>query len=187
MKTTTNYKKEVNDLINIICSDYDLSDKQADFLDSIKSKKENTAEDVTALKALEDELLNGITDEKSENTDSKKFSWKKAAEYKDYKILTIKDANFETLKKSDIIAYRMDETVIKNLLKNGIEYSDNVTFDNAQFIDGIDYCRIKAINKNSITVESIQNSGAITYLNIADFEKCIDNVNVAFRVLTKIA
>lgn len=181
---TTNYKKEVNELINILCSDYDLSDKQADFLDSIKSKKENTAEDVTALKALEDELLDGITDE---NTDSKKFSWKKAAEYKDYKILTVKDANFETLKKSDIIAYRMDETVIKNLLKKDIEYSDNVTFDNAQFIDGIDYCCIKAINKNSITVESIQNSGAITYLNIADFEKCIDNVNVAFRVLTKIA
>lgn len=186
MKTTTNYKKEVTELLNILCTDYDLTDKQADFLDSIKSKKENTAEDVTALKALEDELLNGSTDEILD-VDTKKFVWKKSVEYKDYKILTAKDANFETLKKSDIIAYRMDETVIKNLLKNGIEYSDNVTFDNAQFIDGIDYCRIKAINKNSITVESIQNSGAITYLDIADFEKCIDNVNVAFRVLTKIA
>ena len=166
-------------------------------LDS-NEKADILAEDLNLLSAWLDEFKNGEKVEKVEKADTKKALAKKAAEKAEkaafkwlaldgYKLLTAKKTAFEDVTKNSIIAYRMDKIVVENLKKRNIEYSDAMTFDSATFDNGIDYCKVIKKTAEYIDVESIKNSGATFRLWVENFKKCIDNVNVAFRICEKIA
>ena len=138
------------------------------------------------------------TAEKVEKADTKKALDKKAVEIKDnksfkwlsldgYKMVSVKNSSFKDVTADMIIAYRMDKTVINNLKKRKIEYSDIMTFDNASFDNGIDYCKIVEITDDYIEVESIKNSGAMFRVWADNFKKCIDDTNISFRILQKAA
>ena len=155
-------------------------------------------EDLNLLSAWLDEFKNGEKVEKVEKADTKKALAKKAAEKAEkaafkwlaldnYKILTVKNSSFENVTKNSIIAYRMDKIVIENLKRREIEYSDAMTFNDATFNNGIDYCKVIKKTAEFIDVESIKNSGATFRIWIENFKKCIDNTNVAFRICEKIA
>ena len=154
-------------------------------------------EDFNLLNSWLQEFKHDTTAKKVDKADTKKALDKKATETAEksafkwlpldgYKLLTAKNSAFETVDKSSIIAYRMDKTVIENLKKRNIEYSDAVDFSNAIFSNGIDYCKIIKKTAEYIDVESIRNAGATFRLWIEDFKKCIDGSNVAFRVCEKI-
>lgn len=195
MKTTTNYKKEVNELINILCSDYDLSDEQADFLDSIKSKKENTAEDVVALKALEDELLSGTTDKK-EVAIIKKFRYVNP-DKKSYKLLTLQNSAIENLKNGDIIAFRFDQKYIDIYIKNGVTYSENnpsYNMLNMTFENNLDYCTVEKIDRKSGKITTTSNLTKEKFYIYADNlqnevknKRCVSDDGIPFVVFSKIA
>lgn len=161
-------------------------------------KADILAEDLNLLGAWLDEFKNGEKVEKVEKADTKKALAKKAAEKAEkaafkwlaldgYKILSVKNSALENVNKDSVIAYRMDKTVIENLKKREIEYSDAMTFNDATFENGIDYCKVIKKTANYIDVESIKNSGATFRIWVENFEKCIDNTNVSFRVCEKIA
>lgn len=196
MKTTTNYKKEVTELLNILCVDYDLTDKQAEFLDKIKSKKENTADDVAALKALEDELLNGTTDEKTDIAIIKKFKYVNP-DKKSYKLLTLQNSAIENLKNGDIIAFRFDQKYIDIYIKNGVTYSENNSnydMSNMTFENNLDYCMIEKIDRKSgkiTTVSKLTNEKFYIYADNLQNEiknkRCVSDDGVPFVVFSKIA
>ena len=81
----------------------------------------------------------------------------------------------------------MDKTVIENLTKRNIEYSDIMDFNQAEFTNGIDYCKVIEKTAEYVDVESIKNSGATFRIWVEDFDKCIDGSNVSFRICEKIA
>ena len=154
-------------------------------------------EDLNLLNSWLDEFKKDDTAEKVEKADTKKALDKKAAEKAEkaafkwlacdgYKLLTAKKSAFEDVTKNSIIAYRMDKIVIENLKKRGFEYSDNMDFAQAEFTNGLDYCKVIEKTAEYIEVESIKNSGAKFRIWIENFKKCIDNTNVAFRVCEKI-
>lgn len=155
-------------------------------------------EDLNLLTAWLKEFENDATVEKVNKEDNQKALEDKAAEqakkasfkwlsYDGYKMLSAKNSSIDVVTKDSIIAYRMDKTVIENLTKRGIEYSDVMTFDKATFDNGIDYCKVIEKTAEFIDVESIKNSGATFRIWIEDFDKCIDNSNVSFRICEKIA
>ena len=159
-------------------------------------KSDILMEDLNLLTAWLNEYKNGDDVQTVDKAETKKALEKKATEKKPafkwialdgYKLLTAKNSTLETITKNSIIAYRMDKTVIENLKKREIEYSDAMTFDKATFDDGIDYCKVTKKSAEYIDVESIKNSGATFRIWIENFEKCIDNTNVAFRICEKIA
>lgn len=155
-------------------------------------------EDLNLLNSWLDELKKDNTAEKVEKADTKKALDKKAAEKAEnaafkwlsldgYKLISVKNSAFENVNKNSIIAYRMDKTVIENLKKRKIEYSDVMDFAQAEFANGIDYCKVIKKTAEYIDVESIKNSGATFRIWIENFKKCIDNTNVAFRICEKLA
>lgn len=161
------------------------SDEKADIL----------REDLNLLTAWLDEFKNSEKPEKVNKAETQKALEKKAAEKKPsfkwlacdgYKLLTAKKSAFEDVTKNSVIAYRMDKIVIENLKKRNIEYSDAMNFDKATFENGIDYCKVIEKTAEYIDLESIKNSGATFRIWTENFEKCIDNTNVAFRVCEKI-
>ena len=155
-------------------------------------------EDLNLLNSWLVELKKDDTAEKVKKADTKKALDKKAAEKAEkaafkwlscdgYKLISVKKSAFEDVTKNSIIAYRMDKIVIENLKKRGFEYSDNMDFAQAEFINGLDYCKVIEKTAEYIEVESIKNSGAKFRIWIENFKKCIDNTNVAFRICEKIA
>ena len=98
-----------------------------------------------------------------------------------------KNANLENVTTNSVIAYRMDKTVIENLTKRGIEYSDTMTFNKAIFDNDIDYCKVIKKTAEFVDVESIKNVGATFRIWQENFDKCIDGTNVAFRVCEKVS
>lgn len=155
-------------------------------------------EDLNLLTAWLKEFENDATVEKVNKEDNQKAVEQKAAEkakkasfkwisYDGYKMLSAKNSSFESVTKKSIIAYRMDKTVIENLKKRNIEYSDIMDFSNAEFTNGIDYCKVIEKTAEFVDVESIKNSGATFRIWQENFDKCIDGTNVAFRVCEKIA
>ena len=190
-------EKVIDELMNYKLSEMllqSVNETQADINNN--EKTDILKEDLTLLAAWLDELKNGENVEKVEKAETKKALDEKANEKKPafkwlaldgYKLLTAKKSTFEDVTKNSIIAYRMDKTVIENLKKRKIEYSDTVTFDKATFENGIDYCKIIEKTAEYIDLESIKNSGATFRLWIENFKKCIDNTNVSFRVCKKLA
>lgn len=159
-------------------------------------KSDILAEDLNLLSAWLDEFKNDEHAKKVDKTETKKALEKKALEKKPafkwlsldgYKLLTAKNSTFEDVTKNSIIAYRMDKIVIENLKKRNIEYSDAMTFDDATFDNGVDYCKVIKKTAEYIDVESIKNSGATFRIWTENFKKCIDNTNVSFRICEKIA
>lgn len=161
-------------------------------------KSDILKEDLNLLTAWLDEFKNSEQPQKVDKANTKKALAKKAAETAKnaafkwlacdgYKLLSVKNSAFETVNKNSVIAYRMDRVVIENLKKRDIEYSDAVDFSNAIFINDIDFCKITKKTAEYIDVESIRNAGAIFRIWRENFEKCVDNSNVAFRVCEKIA
>ena len=155
-------------------------------------------EDLNLLTAWLKEFENDSTVEKVDKEDNQKALENKAAEqakkaafkwisYDGYKLLSVKNSSFDAVAKDSIIAYRMDKTVIENLKKRNIEYSDIMDFSKAEFTNGIDYCKVIEKTADYIDVESIKNSGATFRIWVEDFDKCIDGSNVSFRVCEKIA
>ena len=196
-------KKELNRVIDELM-DYKLTEMllqsinetQAD-IDS-NEKVDILKEDLNLLTAWLDEFKNDEHAKKVDKAETKKALDKKAAEKAEkaafkwlpldgYKLLTAKKSAFENVTKNSIIAYRMDKIVIENLKKREIEYSDAMTFDDATFDNGIDYCKVTKKTADFIDVESIKNSGATFRIWTENFKKCIDNTNVAFRICEKIA
>lgn len=141
-------------------------------------KKDNTAEKVE--KADTQKALEQKAAEKSEKAAFKWFS------LDGYSLISVKNASFNAITEKSIIAYRMDKTVIENLKKRKIEYSDVINFDTAVFTNGIDYCKIVEKTTDYIEVESIKNSGAMFRVWADNFKKCIDDTNISFRILEKI-
>lgn len=173
-----------------------LNEAQAD-VDS-NERVEILREDLNLLTAWLKEFENDATVKKVNKEDNKKALENKAAEqakksafkwisYDGYKMLSAKNSSIDTVTNDSIIAYRMDKTVIENLKKRGIEYSDIMDFNQAEFTNGIDYCKVIEKTAEYIDVESIKNSGATFRIWIEDFNKCIDGSNVSFRVCEKIA
>ena len=194
-------KKELEKVIDELM-EYKLSEMLLQSVNETQTDIDNNEktdilkEDLNLLTAWLDELKNGENVEKVEKSETKKALNKKATEKKPpfkwlaldgYKLLTAKTSAFENVTKNSIIVYRMDKTVIENLKKRNIEYSDTVTFDKATFANDLDYCKVIEKKAEYIEVESIKNSGAIFRIWIENFEKCIDNTNIAFRVCEKIA
>lgn len=173
-----------------------LNEAQADVDNN--EQAEILKEDLNLLTAWLKEFESDSTVEKVAKEDNQKALENKAAEqakkapfkwlsYDGYKLLSVKESAFESVTTNSIIAYRMDKTVIENLTKRGIEYSDAMTFDKATFDNGIDYCKIIEKTAEFVDVESIKNSGATFRIWQENFTKCIDNSNVAFRVCEKIS
>ena len=194
-------KKELNRVIDELM-DYKLSEMllqsinetQAD-IDS-NEKMDILAEDLNLLSAWLDEFKNDEHAKKVDKAETRKALDKKATEKKSafkwltldgYKLLTAKNSSFENVTKNSIIAYRMDKIVIENLKKRNIEYADNMTFNDATFDNGIDYCKVTKKTAEYIDVESIKNSGATFRIWSENFKKCIDNTNVSFRICEKTA
>lgn len=155
-------------------------------------------EDLNLLNSWLVELKKDNTAEKVEKADTQKALDKKAAEKAEkaafkwlsldgYKMISVKNSSLETVTPDMIIAYRMDKTVIENLKKRKIEYSDVISFDKAIFNNGIDYCKIVEKTNEYIEVESIKNSGAQFRIWNDNFKKCIDDTNISFRILEKVA
>ena len=199
----TEIKKELEKVIDELMN-YKLSEMLLQSVNEAQADIDNDekadilAEDLNLLSAWLDEFKNSEKAEKAEKADTKKALEKKAAEKAEksafkwlscdgYKLLAAKKSAFEDVTKNSIIAYRMDKTVIENLKKRKIEYSDAMNFDKAIFENGIDYCKVIKKTAEYIDVESIKNSGATFRIWIENFKKCIDNTNVAFRVCEKIA
>ena len=164
-------------------------------LDS-NEKSDILMEDLNLLTAWLDEYKNGDNVQTVDKAETRKALEKKALEKKPafkwltldgYKMLSVKKSAFENVTKNSIIAYRMDKIVIENLKRREIEYADNMTFNDAIFDNDIDYCKVTKKTADYIDVESLKNSGATFRIWIENFEKCIDNVNVAFRICEKIA
>ena len=173
-----------------------LNEAQADIDNN--ERVEILREDLNLLTAWLKEFENDATVDKVDKEDNKKALENKAAEnakksafkwisYDGYKMLTAKESAFESVTTNSVIAYRMDKTVIENLTKRGIEYSDTMTFDKATFDNDIDYCKIIEKTAEYVDVESIKNVGATFRIWIEDFDKCIDGSNVSFRICEKIA
>ena len=173
-----------------------LNEAQADVDNN--ERAEILKEDLNLLTAWLKEFENDATVEKVNKEDNQKALENKAAEQAKkapfkwlscdgYKLLTAKESAFESVTTNSVIAYRMDKTVIENLTKRGIEYSDTMTFDKATFDNDIDYCKVIKKTAEFVGVESIKNSGATFRIWIEDFTKCIDGSNVGFRVCEKIS
>ena len=199
----TEIKKELEKVIDELMN-YKLSEMLLQSVNEAQADIDNDEkadilrEDLNLLSAWLDEFKNSEKAEKVKKADTKKALDKKAAEKAEkaafkwlacdgYKILTAKKSALKDVTKNSIIAYRMDKIVIKNLKKRGIEYSDNMDFAQADFTNGIDYCKVIKKTAEYIDVESIKNSGATFRIWAENFKKCIDNTNVAFRVCEKIA
>ena len=155
-------------------------------------------EDLNLLTAWLDDFKKDNTAEKVEKADTKKALETKAAEKAEkatfkwvsldgYKMVSVKNSSFKDVTTDTIIAYRMDKIVVENLKKRKIEYSDIMTFNNATFNNGIDYCKITEITDSYIEVESIKNVGAQFRIWADNFKKCIDDTNISFRILQKTA
>lgn len=140
--------------------------------------------DATVKKADKAENKKAVEQKATEKKDKAAFKW---ITLDGYKMLSAKNSSIDVVTKNSIIAYRMDKTVIENLKKRNIEYSDIMDFSKAEFTNGIDYCRVVEKTAEYVDVESIKNSGATFRIWIEDFEKCIDGSNVSFRVCEKIA
>ena len=173
-----------------------LNEAQADVDNN--ERAEILKEDLNLLTAWLKEFENDATAKKVDKAENKKAVEQKAAEkseksafkwvsYDGYKLLSVKNSSIDIVTKDSIIAYRMDKTVIENLKKRKIEYSDIMDFSNAEFTNGIDYCKVIEKTAEFVDVESIKNSGATFRIWIEDFDKCIDGSNVSFRVCEKIA
>ena len=173
-----------------------LNEAQADV--DKNERAEILKEDLNLLTAWLKEFENDATAKKVDKEDNKKALENKAAEnvkkapfkwlsYDGYKLLSAKESAFESVTINSVIAYRMDKTVIENLTKRGIEYSDVMTFDKAIFDNDIDYCKVIEKTADFIDVESIKNVGATFRIWAENFTKCIDGTNVAFRVCEKIS
>ena len=173
-----------------------LNEAQADADNN--ERAEILKEDLNLLTAWLKEFENDATVEKVNKEDNKKAVENKAAEnakksafkwisYDGYKMISAKNSSIDTVTKDSIIAYRMDKTVIENLKKRNIEYSDIMDFNQAEFTNGIDYCKVIEKTAEFVDVESIKNSGATFRIWIEDFDKCIDGSNVSFRICEKIA
>ena len=173
-----------------------LNEAQAD-VDG-NERAEILKEDLNLLTAWLKEFENDATVEKVNKEDNKKAVENKAAEnakksafkwisYDGYKMISAKNSSIDTVTKDSIIAYRRDKTVIENLKKRNIEYSDIMDFNQAEFTNGIDYCKVIEKTAEFVDVESIKNSGATFRIWIEDFDKCIDGSNVSFRICEKIA
>ena len=199
----TEIKKELEKVIDELMN-YKLSEMLLQSVNEAQADIDNDEkadilrEDLNLLSAWLDEFKNSEKAEKVKKADTKKALDKKAAEKAEkaafkwlacdgYKILTAKKSALKDVTKNSIIAYRMDKIVIKNLKKRGIEYSDSMDFAQADFTNGIDYCKVIKKTAEYIDVESIKNSGATFRIWAENFKKCIDNTNVAFRVCEKIA
>lgn len=155
--------------MDILKEDFNLLNS---WLDEFKKDGEKTVNKADTKKALE---------QKAEDIKSKKsFKW---LSLDGYNLISVKNASFDDINEKTVIAYRMDKTVINNLKKRKIEYSDTINFDNASFDNGIDYCKITEITDNYIEVESIKNVGATFRIWADNFKKCIDDTNVSFRIL----
>ena len=170
-----------------------VNETQAD-IDS-DEKTDILKEDLKLLNGWLEDFKNSEKVEKVDKSETRKALAKKASEKKPpfkwlacdgYKLLTAKNSAFENVTKNSIIAYRMDKIVIENLKKRNIGYADTMTFDKATFDNDIDYCKIIEKTAEFIDVESIKNSGATFRIWTENFDKCIDNTNVAFRVCEKI-
>ena len=155
-------------------------------------------EDMNLMNSWLDEYKKDNTAEKAEKADTQKALEQKADEIKSeksfkwismngYNLISVKNASFDAISEKSIIAYRMDKIVINNLKSRKIEYSDNMTFDNASFDNDIDYCKVLEKTADYIEVESIKNVGAMFRIWADNFKKCIDDVNVSFRILQKTA
>lgn len=199
----TEIKKELERVIDELMN-YKLSEMLLQSVNEAQNdidgneKADILAEDLNLLTAWLEEFKNSEKSEKVAKTETKKALEKKAAEKAKnaafkwlscdgYKLISVKNSAFENVNKNSIIAYRMDKIVIENLKKRGFEYSDNMDFAQAEFINSIDYCKVIEKTAEYIEVESIKNSGAKFRIWIENFKKCIDNTNVAFRVCEKIA
>lgn len=198
----TELKKEIERVIDELMN-YKLSEMLLQSINEAQTDIDKNA----SMEVLTDELnlLSGWLDdfkkdgEKTiDKNDTKKALDKKAAEIKEntafkwlsldgYKMISVKNASFDDINEKSIIAYRMDKTVIDNLKKRKIEYSDVISFDKAIFTDGIDYCKISEKTDEYIEVESIKNVGATFRIWADNFKKCIDDTNVSFRILEKTA
>ena len=196
-------KKELEKVIDELMN-YKLSEMLLQSVNESQSDIDNDEkadilrEDLNLLSAWLDEFKNGEKVEKVDKAETKKALENKAAEKAKnaafkwlacdgYKLLTAKKSNFYDVTKNSIIAYRMDKIVIENLKKRNIDYSDAMDFDKATFENGIDYCKVIEKTAEYIDVESIKNAGATFRIWVENFEKCIDNTNVSFRICEKIA
>lgn len=195
-------KREIEKVIDELM-EYKLSEMLLQSVNEAQSDIDNNEkadilkEDLNLLNSWLVELKKDDTAEKVEKADTKKALDKKAAEKAEkaafkwlpldgYKLLTAQKSAFKDVTKNSIIAYRMDKIVVENLKKRGFEYSDNMDFAQAEFTNGLDYCKVIEKTAEYIDVESIKNSGAKFRIWIENFKKCIDNTNVAFRVCEKI-
>ena len=159
--------------MDILKEDFNLLNS---WLDEFKKDGEKTIDKNDTKKALE-QKADEIKSEKS-------FKW---ISLDGYNLISVKNASFDAISEKSIIAYRMDKIVINNLKSRKIEYSDNMTFDNASFDNGIDYCKVLEKTAEYVDVESIKNSGATFRIWSDNFKKCIDDTNVSFRILEKAA
>ena len=192
-------EKVIDELMNYKLSEMllqSVNEAQTD-IDS-DEKMDILKEDLNLLNSWLDEFKKDDTAEKVEKADTQKALEQKADEIKSskafnwlsldgYKMISVKNASFDAITEKSVIAYRMDKTVIENLKKRKIEYSDTITFNNAVFDNGIDYCKVLEKTAEYVDVESIKNSGATFRIWSDNVKKCIDDTNVSFRILEKTA
>lgn len=199
----TELKKEIEKVIDELMN-YKLSEMLLQSINEAQTdidsdeKMDILKEDFNLLNSWLDEFKKDDTAEKVEKADTQKALEQKADEIKSekafkwvsldgYNLISVKNASFDDINEKTVIAYRMDKTVINNLKSRKIEYSDNMTFDNASFDNGIDYCKIVEKTADYIEVESIKNVGATFRIWRDNVKKCIDDTNVSFRILEKTA
>lgn len=197
MKQTNNVKKAIMDMVEILKS-YPLTAKQTKEVNKIAALKMPSEIDLNKLKALESLLMNKAdttettdTTEKSNTTDTTKksektrFAWKIPNGYEKIPVSSVKFNDITV--ENNMVLYRMDKDVISNLKRKKVEYSMDVTFDNAQFVDDCDLCQIVSIDTElqELTLQSVYNPKAITYINIDHFKYCVDYDNISFRILKK--
>lgn len=199
----TELKKEIERVIDELMN-YKLSEMLLQSVNEAQTDIDKNAsmevltDELNLLSGWLDDFKKDNTAEKVEKADTQKALEQKAAEKAEkaafkwlspdgYKMISVKNSSLDAITEKSVIAYRMDKTVIENLKKRKIEYSDTIQFDNAVFDNGIDYCKIVEKTSDYIEVESIKNVGATFRIWADNFKKCIDDTNVSFRVLEKAA
>lgn len=198
MKQTNNAKKAIADMVEILKS-YQLTAKQVKEVNKIAALKMPTEIDLNKLKTMESLLMSksdtNATEKDAEkdaekNTDTatkkeKPFRWKIPNGYEKIPVSNVKFNDITV--DNNMVLYRMDKDVITNLKRKKVEYSADMTFDGAQFVDDCDLCQIISIDTDlqELTLQSVYNPKAITYINTDHFKYCVDYDNISFRILKK--
>ena len=187
---TTVTKSAIDEQVEILF-DYDLTEKQIEFIESIANKKSFTTADLNALQDLESELMDGKNE-----TPIKKAGGFKWLTFDGFKKLVIENTRFEDIKVGDKIGFHFTKKSLKTMERLNIEYNNDTLMIDAptkyNFEYDTDYAIVTEIQRDEITCKSTL-TDAEYYIYSDNFttekqkEKCVTDYGLPFVVYSKIA